>query len=75
MITMRYENNGYVNIKEIESVQLVPEKYSETGFKKLFVFPTNDEAYSLEQGMVYIMNSNGKTVAQFYLGDVLKELE
>jgi hypothetical protein len=71
MLTIKIiENDGRETVKEINSVTLRPANESSSGSRCLTYFGfQNNEFYATDvfNGTVYIMNENGKTIANYVL--------
>jgi hypothetical protein len=78
MLTIKVcSNEGHELVKEVESVMLRPSKETASGHDCVTYFPVSNPsnpeiAVDVLEGTVYVMNSNGKTVADYYLGSLPK---
>lgn len=78
MLTMRYiEEDGHEIVKEIESIMRVPAKESVTKSAHLIYWNVEDKGQAIEiyDGTVYVMNENGKTIANYAVSQKWVETE
>lgn len=68
MLTIKIRDNGIETVKEAKSVMLRPARESATGSACLTYFEDESHCTDVFWGDVYVMNSNGKTVADYCLG-------
>jgi hypothetical protein len=71
MLTIKViQDGGREEIKEIKSAMLRPGCESYSGWPCITYFETGNESKAIDvfDGDVYIMNENGKTVADYCLG-------
>lgn len=74
MLTVRLiDPSGYEIVKEVRSVIYTPGVNVGPAHVTIFnVNPANTE--DINSGTVYVMNDNGKTVADYFLGEPINEV-
>lgn len=70
MLTLKIIDNGFQTVKEVKSVMIRPGTETPTGSSCLTYFEVGDELKAVDVfwGDIYVMNDNGKTVANYCLG-------
>jgi hypothetical protein len=63
--------DGSETVQEIRSVELRPARESPTGSRYIMIWGIGEEPHSKNvfSGTVFVMNENGKTIADYFLGD------
>jgi len=73
MLTMRYiEKDGKELVKEIKSLMRCPASESITDSDFLIYWNTDGEGVEIHDGTVYVMNENGKTIADYVVSSEWK---
>jgi len=74
MLTMRYiESDGKEMVKEVEAVGRFPASESITNSDYLVYWNTDGQGCEIHDGTVYVMNENGKTIANYVVSSDWKE--
>jgi hypothetical protein len=68
MLTIKIRDNGIETVKEAKSVMFRPPRESTTGRSCITYFENDFHCTDVFWGDVYVMNENGKTVADYCLG-------
>lgn len=60
--------NGGESVFEANRVELASDEFSQSSDDKVLFLYRNDGIVKIESGDVYVMNSNGKTIADYHFG-------
>ncbi len=69
MLTIKIISDGRELVKEIKYVEFIEARKSVTGSARLiYCEPENEYSLELSEGDIFVMNENGRTVANYCLG-------
>lgn len=72
MMSIRHvESNGYESIRETQCVWTQPDNQIKGGERLVFCQTDTGEPERYSTGKLYVMNSYGRTIATYYLDQVI----